>query len=343
MLSIGITGPGDLHYGQQSLVRGEMRWWLNASLVLSKNKDYDITIIGQNNRCYTEDNIKYINVDVAIQQSKPFDILFSMDIFENCGLEENWMSSKVSKIKAKQRVFAPFFGSYDHQKSTIPVVYPFFYREVDNVKTFCLPTPFGTLSTLLADKNNFNQKNAIWFSKNSHENPEYLLKSLQYSLEAIKNYGGKLVIIDGHKLIENNNYTDAKEVKELLIKNKDFVWWNPKKEWLPYNKIKFALSKSKFITGIHHPVCSPMQVESIFYGAIPIIFENQKELPPFDNANIPYIKFDSIHKSFDTVYNNILCNISEYSNMLNECRKIATLYSDESFIGHFDHFLQVIK
>jgi len=189
------------------------------------------------------------------------------------------------------------------------------------------------------NKNNFNQKNAIWFSKNSHENPEYLYSSLIMAINTVKNSNGRLVMIDGHKLMENE-YKDSDKVKSFLIENKNYIWWSPDKQWIPYDKMQFALSKSKFITGIHHPVCSPIQVEAPFYGAIPIIFQNQWELPPYSGLNIPYISFNNPDLSSLDTYSYLL-EEKKYTEVLDKCKSVAEKYTDESFLEEWNKFLDI--
>ena len=338
-LKIMMAGPGDMYLGINSRVKGEMRWWLNIAKILSKDINYEIGILGQANKVYRDKDhrIYFFNIyDFVKNQQTELDILFTMDIPKDCGIEENWMSETISKIKTKHIVYAPFFGSLDHQKCILKTVYPYFYRETDNKKTFCLPIPFGSTTEL--NRNNFNKKNAIWFSKNSHENPDYLLLSLKYAINTVKKSNGHLIIIDGHKLMEET-YKDSNEVKELLRENKKYVWWNPEKEWLSYDKMKKALDSSKFITGIHHPVCNPMSIEIVFHGGIPIIFQNQKELPPYDKAHIPFIDFNLLN--FEEVYY-YLEDPNYYESFLEACKCTAVNYSDENFLREWNKFLEII-
>ena len=341
-MKVAFTGPGDFNLGMNSLCRGEGRYLLNMARFLSMNFKNEICILGQNNSVYRDKKYKiyFFNIHKFIEnQQTEFDIVFSMgDPFEGIGLEENWMTPLVSKIKAKNRVFMSFFGSTNHYNCTIPVIYPMYYREVDNKKTFCLPIPFGSKDEL--NKNNFNQKNAIWFSKNSHENPDYLVASLIMAVNQVKKSGGRLVIIDGHKLIEND-YKGSEIVKSFLNREKNSVWWSPDKNWLPYNKMRFALSKSKFITGIHHPVCNPMSIEIVFHGGIPILFENQWELPPYSGINIPYIHFNSSDLSIVEVYS-YLNDENKYTEFLNKCKIVAEKYTDEAFLEEWNKFLEIV-
>ena len=53
-LKIMIAGPGDMHLGINSRVRGEMRWWLNIAKILSKDINYEIGILGQANKVYRD-------------------------------------------------------------------------------------------------------------------------------------------------------------------------------------------------------------------------------------------------------------------------------------------------
>jgi hypothetical protein len=164
------------------------------------------------------------------------------------------MSEKVSKVKAKHKVFAPFFDSDDDFKTTINIIYPYYYSRVDNEKTFALPIPFGSKDSL--NKNNFDEKNAVWFSKNSHENPEYLLESLQYGLTHVFKNDGKLVMVDGAKLA-TLDYPDSDQVKLQMETFKDNIWYTKDSSWIPYDKMQYTFSKSKFTCGIHHPIVPP--------------------------------------------------------------------------------------
>jgi len=246
------------------------------------------------------------------------------------------MSEKVTNINSVHKVYAPYFGSNDHKNCKVAVVYPYYYREVDNTKTFCLPYPAKSVKDL--NKNNFRERNAVWFSKNSHENPDYLLLSLEYAINHVKKCGGRLIIIDGHRLVENE-YKGSKEVKTLLRFEKNSIWWNYRREWLSYDKMQMILSKSKFITGIHHPVCSPMTSEIPFYGGIPILFQNQYELPPYNKqGGMCYIEFDNLKESVQNCYD-ILDDYDEYTKMLDACKTCAANYSDENFLSEFNKFI----
>jgi hypothetical protein len=263
-----------------------------------------------------------------------------MDPFINSGITENWISDRVSRIKTKHRIFAPFFGSLDHKDCIYPVVYPFYYSQIDtNGNSTCLPFSVGSSKTLETLNGNYGYKNLLWTSKNSHENPRYLYISLKKALEYVKKYNGRLFMIDGHTLLENEYYMHT-EVKELLEEFKDFIWFNPKKQWIPYTDVQRILKTCAAVVGIHHPICNPLQVESVYYGLFPIIFENQYQLPPYSSLDgFSYIKFDCPEESLNYMYDVILNDEIEYKKMYSLAKdKLAINYSKEVFIKQFKDF-----
>ena len=345
-LRVAVAGPGDFHLGINSRCRGEMRWWINGLKVLSKDPQNEVAIIGQCNKTYKDNEyrIYFLNIDEVISghSSVEFDVLFSMDPYKNIGLPENWMSDKVSKIKTKKRVFAPFFGSTQHYACTIPVVYPYYYQEINNIQTFCVPACFGTKEQLYK-KSNFNEPNIVWFSKNSHENPDFLLASFKAALDFVIKKNGKLIIIDGKKLTYKE-YKDHEEIKGLMKQYKDRIWYTEDEQWLPYNKMKYVLNKSKFITGIHHPVCNPMQLDVVFDGGLPIVFENQISLPPFDSVKngVYYVPYGREQEDYIKEIYNKYEDEGEFNAQLGIFRNAAEEYTDEVFLKKFYEFVEKI-
>jgi len=339
-MRIGFAGPGDFVLGFDSLCRGEGRYLLLLARALSKDPKNEVMIFGQNNPTYQDNKYRIYFMDVrkAEHVTTELNVLFSMgDPFEGCGLESNWITPYVSKIKTKKRIFMSFFGSDNHLASTIPVVYPYYCREVDNVKRFCIPICFGSENDL--NKNNFGLANAVWTTKNAHENPDYLYQSLSYALDYVMCRKGKLIMVDGHKLLENE-YKDSDKVKDLMKQCKDNIWYQ--KEWLPYNKMQYVMSKSAFITGVHHPIVGPSQIDIVQNGGIPIIFQNQKELPPYDKTNIPNIEFQFVDEAFSHIYTNILKNKDFYTTMLNVCKTvIAEYYTEEVALREFYRIVEM--
>ncbi len=335
---IGISSPGDFHLGWNSLIRGEGRYVLTLAKALAKSPYNEIAILGQGNKVYHDSSINVYFLNIFNNIETEFDLFFSMgDAPTESGLETNWMVEHIDKIKAKRKIFMSFFDSDDHKKSNIPVVYPYYYSRVDNEKTFCLPICLGSENDL--NENNFNQHNIVWTTKNSHENPEYLYLSLFYAIEYVKKHDSKIVMIDGHKLLDND-YKDSDRVKELINENKTYIWWQ--KEWLPYNKMDYAMSKSKIITGIHHPIVGPSQLQIVFKGGVPLIFQNQKELPPYDKIMIPHVIFGKEEDSIQRCYN-YLEDEERFNNWLTTCKnEIKDKYTEEVFLKEFDKFLEKI-
>lgn len=337
-MRIAFSSPGDFNYGYDSLVRGEGKYCQAIARVLAKNPNNEVCILGQGNKTYKDEKYNTYYLNIYNPPETEFDIFFSIgDPFFDIGIEPNWMTEHVSKIKTKKRVFMSFFGSDSHKNCNIPVVYPYYYKEVDNKHTFCLPICLNSQNEL--NKNNYDKNNGVWTTKNSHENPEYLYQSFKHCSEYINNKNGKFIIIDFLCLVDRE-YKNSDKVKKIISDNKSIYWWQ--KEWLPYSKMEYIMSKSKFITGIHHPIVGPSQLQIVFNGGVPIIFENQKNLPPYDKVNIPYIRFESYQQDLDEIYSK-LDDVHYYTDWLDACKDaIIHNYTDEIFLEEFNKFLGVI-
>jgi len=345
MIKLGFVGPGDFSNGWDSLVRGEGRWLMSIIKSLKDDPNYDTTLIVQDHGDLYNYNdsflgTKFRSIKSVLNGELNFDILFSMDVYEDeiADFHKSNMSKWVSKIKTKQRVWAPFFSSKQHLESKYPVVYPYFYKEADLKKLFTLPIALGTIKDLSSKKiNNFNKKNAVWFSKNSHENPEFLFESLQNCLDHLNKIDGFLVMVDG-KWLHTKEYKDKEKVVSLLDKNKTRVCLLDK--WIPYSKMKSILDKSQFICGIHHPIVNPMQLDIVFSGGIPIIFNNQKELPPFNDTQLPYIDGKNTEDGFYNMYHRILVDETSYNLVYYTLVQRSFLYTEEECKENLEFFIE---
>jgi hypothetical protein len=346
MVKIGIVGPGDFSNGWNSLVRGEGRWLMSILKSIKGDPEYDTTLISQDHGeryNYNDEGLgtKIRSIKAVLNAEMSFDILFSMDAFEEdySGFHKTNMSHWISKIKTKQRIWTPFFSSMEHYNSKYPVVYPYYYKETDDKKLFTIPIALGTCSELNKAPN-FNKKNAVWFSKNSHENPIYLYKSLKYSLEYINELGGNLVVVDG-KWLMSHEYQDHTLVKNLITTYSNNI--KLLDQWLPYDKMKYVLDRCKFICGIHHPIVNPMQLDIVFSGGIPIIFSNQASLPPFNDTHILFIDEKNVDNGLDMIYNKVLKNENSYNLLYYDLCNRAFQYTEETCKEEFVTFINKIK
>lgn len=340
-MKVAAACPGDFHMGFDSLVRGEGRWWLLVLRALHRIAGHDVYIIGQHNHQYfdEESGIQFLNLKDPNVFGE-FDIVFSMDAWANTGVDENWITPHLNVIKTKQKVYAPFFNNDQANKQcTIPVVYPYYYD-----RGTCIPICPGTMSDLKSEKNNFGFKNVVWFSKNSHENPEYLLASFTNAVNYVMDKEGALVVVDGHVLVDKD-YPNKMQIIYLLNQantpqKRNVILLN---EWLKYSQMRKILKSSAFITGIHHPVANPMSLDIVFDGGIVVQFENQRFCAPYNNLIEPfdYISFKKTSiEDISKIYKKMFYNEENYMSHRNRLIDMANLYTEEAMAIQFELFIK---
>jgi hypothetical protein len=333
-MRIAAACPGDFHEGFDSLVRGEGRWWLLVLRAVKKYLGHDVFIIGQHNKEYydEESGIYFLNLK-NMKNHGEFDVVFSMDAWPDTGVDTNWISPDLNAIKTKQRVFAPFFNNDQANKHcTIPTVYPYYYDEGT-----CLPICPGSQIDLTQSENNFGKKNVVWFSKNSHENPEYLLSSFTNAIEYVETMKGALVVVDGGVLVERE-YPDKQHIIKLLDNYSKVLLL---KQWIPYSQMRRLLKVSAFITGIHHPVANPMSLDIVFDGGLTIQFENQRYCAPYNKLeSVKYISQDKTEsEDIRALYETVIYNKDGYEEQRKALISIANLYTEEVLIECFQKFV----
>jgi hypothetical protein len=289
-MKIFIASPGFYYEGFNSKLRGEGRWLVHMAGVLS-SVGHDVTIFSNDMvRPYTDRGVKFDSV-LNVRSDRECDIVVSMDAFMDVPhLGKSDRSPLIAQLKAPKRVQALFFPTAQEVYDYIPVIHPWNW---DNKGHFVPIITHSEVAPPAFDRTRFH-----WYSKHPDETPEYLVEVLKGLLGLITDHGATGgLFVDGAWIMSDtyrNLISDKQEkAKALFAQIMQTGGSESLGNWAPYDYVQESIQKSKLLVGIHHPIAAPSQAEALAAGTLPIIFENQKQCPPFDQIDFPFIPLDS--------------------------------------------------
>lgn len=299
-MRIYISCPGFFYQGFNSRLRGEGRWLVNVAGVLQQ-AGYEVAVLSNDPvRPYKDQGV--IFASVHDQLPPECDVLMSMDTFEDVPhLHKTNITPLLSrKFRPQKRVAALFFPTAPEVYDYLPVIHPWNYSQVREGSGFFLP--IITHSHL--DPPNFEKKRFHWYSKRPNENPEYLLGVLKGLLRLVKGDGASGLFVDGHWILTNDYRNNCpieirKEVQQTFMEIMASSPSDSLARWVPYDNARESMASSKMLVGVHHPVAAPSMAEAASDGAFPLIFGNQKQCPPYDQIEIPFIPLDFTNKQVE--------------------------------------------
>ena len=288
-MKIFIASPGFYYDGFNSKLRGEGRWLVHMAGVLSA-AGHNVTIFSNDMvRPYTDRGVAFDSI-LNVRSDRECDIVVSMDAFLDVPhLGQTDRGPWIARLKAPKRVQALFFPTDDSVYDHIPVIHPWSWGKGHFV-------PIITHSSTAPP--GFDRTRFHWYSKRPNEIPEYLvgmLKGLR-DLVADRHASGGL-FVDGAWIMSDDYRNCAPETeveaKSLFTQIMQIGGSESLSNWAPYDYVQESIRMSKLLVGVHHPVAAPSMAEAVAAGALPIIFENQKQCPPFDKCDFPFIPLDS--------------------------------------------------
>ncbi len=289
-MKIFIASPGFYYDGFNSKLRGEGRWLVHMAGVLS-NAGHDVTIFSNDMlRPYTDRGVSFESI-LNVRSDIECDIVVSMDAFMDVPhLGQTDRSPWIAQLKAPKRAQALFFPTAQEVYDYIPVIHPWNWEDKGHFVPIITHSEVGSPG--------FDRSRFHWYSKHPDETPEYLVGVLKGLLGLIRNHcaeGG--LFVDGAWIMSDTyrNITPAKEdeAKYLFTQIMQTGGSESLGTWAPYNYVQESIQKSKLLVGLHHPLAAPSMAEAVAAGTLPIIFENQKQCPPFDQCDFPFIPLDA--------------------------------------------------
>jgi len=288
-MRIYIASPGQFYEGFNSRIRGEGRWLIHLAGVL-RTQGHDVTVFSNDPLgVYTDRGVTFTSV-WNDAYPKECDLMISMDAFSDLPqLHKTNVTPQVDTFKPTKRVWATVFPVEDTHPvhDVLPVIYMYNFGRQKGI-----PLPLLTHDKVVPP--DFTKTKFHWYSKNANEEPQYILGAMRGIARLVENHGASGTFIDGPQLFQGDyrkNYPKEKEQEtkqlfsSILSKGSESF-----ANWVPYDYALSLLSKSKLLLGVHHPIMAPSILEVVVLGGFPVIFENQKNCPPYDHVDIPYVK-----------------------------------------------------
>ncbi len=295
-MKIYISCPGHFFEGLgfNSRIRGEGRWLVHMAGVLTK-LGHTVTIFSNDPvKPYTDRGVIFSSIFNLADHDPVCDVLFAMDAFPDLPYvhKSGTISPLLPKFEADKRVWAGYFplgGEQEEVYDIIPTIHPWNYAQCREGNGIFLPIIiYDELQPPGFDKTRFH-----WYSKNAHEEPQYILGVMQALHTLVTQHGAAGSFVDGVHIGSQPYRKEYPEFKEQHVKTlfRDIVGRGSESfsSWAPYDYVQALLKRSKLLVGVHHPVAAPSMAEIAAYGGVPIIFENQKQCAPYDQADIPFI------------------------------------------------------
>ncbi len=294
-MKIYISSPGQFYEGFNSRLRGEGRWLVHMAGILAQ-QGHQVAIFSNDPvKPYTSQGVLFSSIFNQFNDPN-CDLLISMDSFPDlpdCFHKTN-ISPLLARFNPQHRVWAGFFplgidGPNDVIYDIMPVIHPWNYETCRSGKATHIPIITHTSLT----PPDFNKSRFHWFSKNAHEEPQYITGVMQALFKLVKHHGAVGSFVDGPVIGSQRYHKEFPENKEQLTKIlfKEIIAAGSESfsQWMPYDYVQKLMSQSKLLVGVHHPVAAPSMAEIAAYGGFPIQFWNQKACPPFDHVDIPFI------------------------------------------------------
>lgn len=298
-MKIYISCPGQFYEGLgfNSKIRGEGRWLVHMSGVLAE-QGHNVTIFSNDPvKPYKDRGVVFSSIFNLTSHDPCCDVLIAMDAFPD--LPHVHKSGNVSpllpKFRAGKRVWAAFFplgGEQEEVYDIIPTIHPWNYQQCREGKGVCLPI----IIYREVQPPGFHKKHIHWYSKNAHEEPKYILGVIQGLHKLVTCHGAVGSFVDGVQIESQKYRKEYPQPKEDQTKSlfREMIRLGSESfsGWATYDYVQGLMSKSKLLVGVHHPVVAPSMAEIAAYGGFPVIFGNQKDCPPYDRVDIPFIPED---------------------------------------------------
>lgn len=306
-MKIYMSSPGQFYQGFNSKLRGEGRWLAHLADILTQ-QGHQVSIFSNDPvKPYQDRGVVFSSIHNQLGDPS-CDLLISMDSFPD--LPEVFHKTNISpllgKFKPKLRVWAGYFplGDYDSPIYDImPVIHPWNYKQCSEGRANFIPiVTHEQVYPPGFDRNRFH-----WYSKNAHEEPQYIAGVMAALHKLVTEYGAVGSFVDGIQIDSQPFRKEYPKNKEDMTKilfrdiisrgSESFAYW------APYDHVQQLLSQSKLLVGVHHPVAAPSMAEIAVYGGFPIQWKNQHDCPPYEDVDIPFIEEDA---SDEEVYEFIL-------------------------------------
>ncbi len=296
-MKIYISSPGQFYEGFNSRLRGEGRWLMHLAGILA-SQGHQVAIFSNDPvRPYTQQGVLFTSIFNQVDDPD-CDLLISMDSFPDlpeCFHKTN-ISPHLGKFNPQKRVWAGFFpisGVNEVIYDLMPVIHPWAYETCQLGKATHIPI----VTHVRVIPPSFHNTRFHWYSKNAHEEPQYIAGVMQGLYELVTHHGACGSFVDGVQIGSQRYQKDYPESKEqltkILFKEIVVAGSDSFSHWAPYNYVQQCMSQSKLLVGVHHPVAAPSMAEIAAYGGFPVQFKNQHDCPPYNRVDIPFIPEDA--------------------------------------------------
>lgn len=295
-MRIYVVSPGVFNEGFNSALRGEGRWLLGISEVFAST-GHEVVVFGESPLAeYFDRGVKFSSLSNFFPAE--CDLLISMTPYSDAPLLDKTKYSVIldQKFKPGKRILALFFPTSDAVYDSYPVIHPWDYQGR------------GTFIPLITHKNlsppSFIRNRFHWHSKKPNDMPQYLIPVLRGIRRLCLQHSAQGLFVDGAWILYGEYPPDFAKSKALeaqfIFKE---IMRRPGNEsldrWAPYDYSLSSIQSSKLLIGTHSPISSPSMAEISVSGGFPILFENQKNVPPYDTVDIPFIPLKSSEKEIE--------------------------------------------
>lgn len=296
-MRVYISSPGQFFQGFNSRLRGEGRWLLHLAGALAEN-GHEVTIFSNDPvRPYKDKGVIFSSIHNFQGHDLNCDILVAMDSFSDLpGTHKTNITPVLDNFRASKRVWAGFFpvgGDQEQIYSYIPTIHPWNYKPCREGRATWLPI----ITHLDFQSPGFGRNRFHWYSKNAHEEPKYIMGVMSALYDLAMEKGAVGSFVDGVQIGSQKYRKDYPQNKEDLVKIlfKEVVAKGSESfsHWAPYDYVQQLMFRSKMLVGVHHPVAAPSMAEIVAHGGFPLQFKNQKDCPPYDQVDIPFVKEDA--------------------------------------------------
>lgn len=294
-MRIYISSPGQFYEGFNSKLRGEGRWLMHMAGVLARS-GHEVAVFSNDPvRPYQDQGVTFSSIFNFQGHDLNCDVLVAMDSFSDLpGTHKTNITPLLDNFNPQRRVWAGFFPCGDDDVyNYIPTIHPWNYQQCRDGKATWLPI----ITHVELQAPGFERKRFHWYSKNAHEEPKYIAGVMMALHELASKQEVVGSFVDGVQIGSQKyqkEYPQNKEdltkilFKEILVKGSESF-----SHWAPYDYVQSLMSQSKMLVGVHHPVAAPSMAEIVSYGGFPLQFKNQKDCPPYDQVDIPFIPEDA--------------------------------------------------
>lgn len=345
-MKIYISSPGQFYEGFDSRLRGEGRWLVHMAGILVE-QGHSVAIFSNDPvKPYAQNGVVFTSIFNQLAEPD-CDILFAMDSFPDLPevFHKTNISPHLGRFNPRHRVWAGYFPIGEKHESIydmMPVIHPWKYQN-------CVPgkathIPVVTHNTLVPPR--FDNTRFHWFSKNAHEEPLYIAGVMQVLFKLVKEHGASGSFVDGSQIGSQKYRKEYPENKEELTKIlfKEILASGSESfsNWMPYSHVQRLMSQSKLLVGVHHPVAAPSMAEIAAYGGFSIQFGGQKNCPPYDHVDIPFIPEGSSDEEVQDFILEMWNNEKLFTESVLVCQSAISLHSKEAASVIISNFIEEV-